>query len=297
MAEFKEKYINPFTDYGFKRLFGEEPNKDLLLDFLNELLKDQEGRITEISYLPNEKLPIAIGDRRAIFDIYCTNEKGEQFIVEMQKAEQKFFKDRTVFYSTFPIQEQARNKDQFWNFELKTVYTIGILDFVFEESDPDKYRHDVKLTEQETKEVFYDKLTYIYLEMPKFNKTEKELETRFDKWMFVLKNLPKLDRIPVELKEQIFLKLFKTAEIAKLKPEEYKQYEASMNAYRDVKNSIDTAFEKGIEKGIEKGMEKRNIEIAKNLLKNNVDIDIIIKSTGLTEEEINEIKEKGGYGQ
>ncbi len=160
----------------------------------------------------------------------------------MQKAEQKFFKDRTIFYSTFPIQEQARDKDKFWNFELKSVYTIGILDFEFEESDPDKYRHDVKLTEQETKEVFYDKLTYIYLEMPKFNKSEKELETRFDKWMFVLKNLPKLDRIPVELKEKIFLKLFETAEISRLKPEEYKQYEASMNAYRDIKNSIDTAL-------------------------------------------------------
>jgi predicted transposase/invertase (TIGR01784 family) len=204
MADFKEKYINPFTDYGFKRLFGEEPNKDLLLDFLNELLKEKEGIITELSYLPNEKLPISVGDRRAIFDIYCTNEKGEQFIVEMQKAEQKFFKDRTIFYSTFPIQEQARNKDRFWDFELKAVYTIGILDFVFEESEANKYRHDVKLTEQETHKVFYDKLNYIYLEMPKFCKTEKELNTHFDKWMYVLKNLSKLDRIPVELKEKYF---------------------------------------------------------------------------------------------
>ncbi len=132
MSEFKEKYINPFTDYGFK-LFGEELNKDLLLDFLNELLKEKEGTITELSYLPNnEKLPISGGDRRAIFDIYCTNDK----------AEQKFFKDRTIFYSTFPIQEQARDKERFWNFELKAVYTIGILDFVFDESEADKYRFD-----------------------------------------------------------------------------------------------------------------------------------------------------------
>ena len=282
MSEFREKYINPFTDYGFKRLFGEEPNKDLLLDFLNELLKDQEGKITDIQYLPNEKLPISVGDRKAIFDIYCTNEKGEQFIVEMQKAEQKFFKDRTVFYSTFPIQEQARNRDKFWNFELKAVYTIGILDFVFEESDPEKYRHDVKLTDQETKEVFYDKLTYIYLEMPKFNKSEKELKTRFEKWMYVLKNLPKLERVPVELKGQIFLKLFDTAEIAKLRPEEYKQYEASMNAYRDVKNSIDTAFEKGEIKGIEKG----KIEDARKMLEKGLDIDLIIEITGLSRDKI-----------
>ena len=278
MTDFKEKYINPFTDYGFKRLFGEEPNKDLLLDFLNELLKEQEGEITALSYLPNEKLPISVGDRRAIFDIYCTNKKGEQFIVEMQKAEQKFFKDRTIFYSTFPIQEQARNKDRFWNFELKAVYTIGILDFEFEESDPDKYRHDVQLTEQETKNVFYDKLNYIYLEMPKFQKTEKELETRFDKWMFVLKNLPKLDRIPVELKENIFLKLFETAEIAKLEPDEYKQYEASVNAYRDIINIKSTYLEKG------------KIEIAKEMLQDNEPIQKIMKYTGLSEKEINELK-------
>jgi len=290
MSEFREKYINPFTDYGFKRLFGEEPNKDLLLDFLNELLKDQEGKITELSYLPNEKLPISVGDRRAIFDIYCTNEKGEQFIVEMQKAEQKFFKDRTIFYSTFPIQEQARNKDRFWDFELKAVYTIGILDFVFEESDPNKYRHDVKLTEQETKKVFYDKLNYIYLEMPKFNKTEKELKTRFDKWMFVLKNLPKLDRIPVELKEKIFLKLFETAEIAKLDPDEYKQYEASVNAYRDILNIKRTAYEKGIEKGIEKGEVKKAERVAKEMLNDNEPIEKIIKYTGLTEKEISKLK-------
>jgi predicted transposase/invertase (TIGR01784 family) len=287
MTEFKEKYINPFTDYGFKRLFGEEPNKDLLLDFLNELLKEKEGTITELSYLPNEKLPISVGDRRAIFDIYCTNEKGEQFIVEMQKAEQKFFKDRTIYYSTFPIQEQARNKDRFWDFELKAVYTIGILDFVFEESELNKYRHDVKLTEIETNKVFYDKLNYIYIEMPKFEKTEKELETHFDKWMFVLKNLPKLDRIPVELKEKIFLRLFEVAEIARLKPEEYKRYEESVNAYRDIFNIQNTAFEKGEIKGLKKG----KIEIAKEMIKDKEPVDKIMKYTGLTENEINELKQ------
>jgi len=286
MEHFSEKYINPFTDYGFKRLFGEEPNKDLLLDFLNELLKDQAGIITDLSYLPNEKLPISVGDRRAIFDIYCTNDKGEQFIVEMQKAEQKFFKDRTIFYSTFPIQEQARNKDRFWDFELKAIYTIGILDFEFEESDSNKYRHDVKLTEQETKSVFYDKLTYIYLEMPKFTKTEKELKTRFEKWMFILKNLPKLDRIPVALKEKIFLKLFETAEIAKLNPNEYKQYEASVNAYRDVFNIKKTYHAKG---KIE-GKTEEKIEIAKNGIKEGLSLDLIVKLTGLSLQEIQKLQ-------
>ena len=298
----KKLYINPFTDYGFKRIFGEEPNKDLLLDFLNELLKDKEGKIVELSYLPNEKLPISIGDRRAIFDIYCKNEKGEQFIVEMQKAEQKFFKDRTIFYSAFPIIEQARDKDRFWNFELKSVYVISILDFAFEESDPEQYFHIVKLTEQTNKKVFYKKLTYIYFEMPKFKKTEDELETHLDKWLFVLKNLSLLERVPLRLQERIFLKLFKTAEIAKLDPKEYKEYEESVKIYRDLFNVIDTSREKGEIKGriegkaegrIEgkaEGKAERTIEVAKRLLLRGESTEMIMDVTGLTEKEINELK-------
>ncbi len=283
MTEVKEKYINPFTDYGFKRLFGEEPNKDLLLDFLNELLKEQEGRIKEISYLPAEKLPISQGDRKAVFDLYCTNEKGEKFIVELQKTKQKYFKDRILYYSTFPIQEQAI-VGQDWDFKLKNVYTIAILDFIFDEdkNEPEKFRYDVKLSDIETKKVFYDKLTFVYLEMPKFNKKEKELKTKYHKWLFVLKNLNKLDRIPVELKENIFLKLFETAEIAKLDKEEFRKYQESLNAYRDIKNSVDTAWEEG-------GKNKQ-IEIAKGMKKDGIPIDFIEKYTGLTKEEINELK-------
>ena len=284
MTNFKEKYINPFTDYGFKRLFGEEPNKDLLLDFLNELLKDKEGEIIEISYLPNEKLPITIGDRRAIYDLYCKNEKGEYFIVEMQKAEQKYFKDRMLFYSTFPIQEQARNKDKNWNFKLKHVYAIGILDFEFKEDEdyPEKYKYEAKLYETETKKEFYKKLTYIYLSMPKFNKTLDELETKFDKWLYVLKHLDKFERIPEKIKDKIFQKLFNVAELAKFSKDELRQYEASINAYRDIKNSIDTAFEKG--------EIKVKIEIAEKMLKKGFDNDTIQELTGLSKDKIKKRK-------
>ena len=286
MTTFREKYINPFTDYGFKRLFGEEPNKDLLLDFLNELLKDTEGEIKEISYLPNEKLPTSKGDRKAIFDLYCTNEKGEKFIVELQKTKQKYFKDRTVYYSTFPIQEQAI-VGQDWDFELRNVYLIAILDFVFDEDkdESEKFRYDVKLSDIETKKVFYDKLTFVYLEMPKFNKRENELVTKYDKWLFVLKNLNKLDRIPVELKENIFHKLFEIAEIAKLDKEEFKEYQESLNAYRDIKNSVDTAWEEG---KIEGRIEEK-IEIVINSIKAGLDVETIIKITGLTKKEIEKL--------
>lgn len=286
MAEFVEKYINPFTDYGFKRLFGEEPNKDLLIDFLNVLLKEEQGEIKDLTYLKGEQLGANEVDRKAIFDLYCENERGEKFIVELQKTKQNFFKDRTIYYSTFPIREQAKRAD--WNYELKAVYTIAILDFIFDEDkhEPNKYRYDIKLSDIETKKVFYDKLTFIYLEMPKFNKTIDELETRFDKWLFVLRNLNKLDRVPDKLREHIFEKLFETAEIAKFTSAQIQSYEDSLKYYRDLKNSLDTAKEEGIEEG--------KIEVAKNAIAEGLSTDVIMKITGLTKEQIEKIKNNEG---
>ena len=281
MDQFIEKYINPFTDYGFKKLFGEELNKDLLLDFLNELLKEEQGQITNLTYLKTEHLGATELDRKAIFDLYCENDKGEKFIVELQKTKQNFFKDRTVYYATFPIREQARRAD--WDYELKAVYTIAILDFVFDsdKAEPEKIRYDVKLTDTETNKVFYDKLTFIYLEMPKFNKTIDELETRFDKWLFVLRNLNKLNRVPEKLREHVFDKLFETAEIAKFTPDQVRSYEDSLKNYRDLKNSLDTAREEGKIEG--------KIEIAKNALKKGLSRKDICELTGLSEAEIDEL--------
>ena len=127
---FSEKYINPLTDFGFKKLFGEEVNKELLIDFLNELLPERH-KIKELTYQPNEQLSITEYDRKAIFDLYCESEKGEKFIVEIQRAKQNFFKDRSVYYASFPIQQQAIRGSN-WDFRLAAVYTIGILDFIFE---------------------------------------------------------------------------------------------------------------------------------------------------------------------
>jgi predicted transposase/invertase (TIGR01784 family) len=253
MQELKDKYIDPFTDFGFKKLFGEENNKELLRDFLNELLHKEEGKIVSLSYLKTERLGVSEDSRRAIFDLYCENEKGEKFIVELQKTKQAFFKDRTLYYSTFPIAEQAIPGE--WNFELKAVYTIAILNFIFEENKNDaaKYRYDVMLSDIDTHKVFYDKLTFIYLEVPKFTKEADDLETNFEKWMYVLKNLKRLDNIPEKLRERIFERIFASAEIAKLTPDEYRDYVDSLNSYRDLKNSLDYAKEKGKAEGRAEG--------------------------------------------
>ena len=293
----KEKYIDPFTDFGFKKLFGEECNKDLLLDFLNELLHKKEGEIVSITYLRSEQLGRSKEDRMTIFDLHCENEKGEKFIVEMQKTKQTFFKDRALYYSTFPIVNQAIPGE--WNYELKAVYMVAILDFVFNEdkNDPDKYRYDIMLTDIETHKIFYHKLLFTYLEMPKFNKTVEELETRFEKWMYVLKNLKRLDRLPERLRERIFEKMFTAAEIAKLTYEEYEQYLMSLKAYRDYKNSMDTAKEEaraegkaeGKAEGREEGKSEEKIETAKIAKAMGLPIEQIQLLTKLSIEEIEKI--------
>ena len=290
----QDKYINPFTDFGFKKLFGSEPNKDLLIDFLNQVLPAKH-QIKDLSYASTEKLGNTETDRGAIFDLYCIGENGERFIVEMQKAKQNFFKDRSVYYTSFPIQEQAKKGD--WNYQLAAVYMVGVLDFTFSEDEAEQeVRHEVQLKDQNC-QVFYDKLTYIYLEMPNFRKAEAELQTNFDKWMYILQQLPNLQNRPQALQERIFQKLFEAAEIAKFTPEEKNQYEESLKYYRDLKNVVDTSFDDGkaegkVEGKVEgkaEGKDERNMEIARQMKSDGEPVEKIIRYTGLSKEAIDNI--------
>ncbi len=289
-----ERYLNPHTDFGFKRLFGSEFNKELLVSFLNALFHGEQT-VCDITYLNSERLGDYSDARRAIFDVYCTNERGEKFIVEMQNVYQEFFKDRTIYYSTFPIREQAQRGGD-WDFRLNSVYTIGLLNFNFAEGirDARRWHHEVKLMEVDTHEVFYDKLTYIYVEIPKFDKTEDELVTMYDKWMFVLKNLSRLMSRPASLQERVFTRLFEQAEISKFNPRELKSYEDSVNAYRDIVNAIKTAEKKkyaeGRAEGRAEGEKEAKETIALNLLSLGVPLETIIKASGLTADEITALR-------
>jgi len=305
-------FINPFTDFGFKKIFGSEPNKDLLIDFLNELLREHKVQISNLTYKRTENLGNTQEDRKVIFDLYCENQQGEKFIVELQKAEQKFFKDRTVFYSTFPIQEQAPRGE--WNYELKAVYAVAILDFAFNDEDQHKIVVDhVQLLSTRSYRVFYDKLTYVYVQMENFNKSIDELENHLDKWLYVLKHLDKFDRIPERIREKIFERVFQIAQYENLSRDEQHAYENSLKYYRDLKNSLDKAFEDGKQEVIEllqqaeakveqaearaelerkqkQEAEARELEakrkLARALLKMGESIENIMQETGLSAHEI-----------
>ena len=286
MRPAEEKYISLLTDFGFKRIFGKKPNKMLLIDFLNALF-DGEQVVRDVTYLNSEHVGDVYAERKAIFDVYCENERGEKFIVEMQNVYQEFFKDRTIYYSTFPIREQAQRGGD-WDFHLNSVYTIGLLNFNFADGldDAHRWHHEVKLMEVDTKEVFYDKLTYVYVEIPKFDKHESELVTMYDKWMYVLKNLSRLMERPAALQERVFTRLFEQAEISKFNPTELKLYEDSVNAYRDIVNAIKTAEKRKYAEGRAEG----HADVARKLLEMNISVNDIAKATGLSIEEIERLR-------
>ena len=275
----QKKYFNPYTDFGFKKLFGEEGSKDLLIDFLNQLLPEYH-QISELSFKNPEKIPSTSKERKAIFDIYCQTKEGKRFIVEMQKAKVNFFKDRALFYSTFPIKEQVKKGE--WNFELMPVYFIAILDFIYDEKEEmKKFRRDVCLKDQDG-EVFYDKFHFKFLQMPLFTKKENELETHFDKWVYFLKNLESFDHIPAILNEPIFQKGFEIARLSHLTARQYDAYLKSLMEYSEIKNVKDTAFEEG--------KLSKAVKVAKEMLLDNEPIEKIVRYTQLSVAQVENLK-------
>lgn len=303
-----ERYINPLTDFGFKRIFGIPFNKDLLMSFLNALFNG-DPVVSDITYKNSEKFGTNEEARRAVFDVYCTTDTGARIIVEMQNVYQDFYKDRSIYYSTFPIAEQAQRGN--WNYELHDVYTIGILNFTFPEdkhSDSNIFR-EVKLMDTDSHEIFYDKLTYIYVELANFHKTLEECDSLLEKWIYCLRNLQNLMSRPLALQGRVFEKLFKTAEIAKMTTEDRRAYELSANAYRDIKNGMDAAKREGMDKGIaigtekgiaigtekgiaigtEKGARVKALEVARKMKARGLEDGMISEMTGLSAEVIKKL--------
>ncbi len=286
----KEVYINPFTDFGFKKLFGEEQSKEMLIDFLNQILPE-EDQIKTLTFHKNEHYARSEADRKAIFDLFCENEIGEKFIIELQRAKQKNFLERTIYYATFPLQEQAEPGKE-WTFDLKGVYSIGILNFELDDHifPKEDLLHTAKLMNIKTCDVLYDKLTFIYLETPKFTKTLDQLENRFDKWLYLLRNLHLLENRPQQLQERVFENFFEIAQISKLDKMEAHQYQESLKSMRDYYNTIKYSREEGREEGREEERlknlkEKRQSVI--EMLKENLPLEKIVRFSGLN---INEVK-------
>ena len=285
------RFINPFTDMGFKRIFGQEVNKNLLIDFLNDLLEG-EKRIINITFLDKEQLGTTADDRSCIYDIYCENENGERFIVEIQNRGHRNFKERAIYYLSRAIANQGQ-KGPSWMFDLKAVYGVFFMNFHLDRRREARFRTDVSLRDMRTNEPFSDKMRFIFLDLPAFTKDEETCETDFERWIYVLKNMEILQRMPFKARKSVFEELEKIADISALSKEDQEKYEHIIKVYRDnlvtEQWAIEQGFKKGHEKGIEKGIEIERLKNARGMKAAGIAPELIAQITGLSPEEIQEL--------
>ena len=288
------RYARIIMDDWFKRTFGTEPNKGLLIMLLKELIPEHD--IKDLTYVQQEHINPFPGKKDALIDVECVDTDGTRFIVEMQVARQRFFYERSLFYSTFGIQQQVE-KSSSMDYEFPPVYFVGFMDFSLHEgSDRVLYRYSLR--EKETGEEMTGSLQFVFLELTNCRKALTPEATLLDNFCYALHNMEHLTNRPEELKEEIFKRLFKTAEIATFTPEERIKYENDMTTERDIQNYISYAREKGLEEGraegimegIEKGREEGRIEAARNMLADEISIDLVAKYTGLSIEQVKELK-------
>lgn len=285
MTEKIGRYIDPLTDFGFKHLFGSEPNKEIMIGLLNSMFEGKKN-IINIAFNDTENAGDSPDYKKVIFDLTCTGDQGEQFIIEMQRSTQKYFRERCVFYLSRMINQQLPKGESGWNTRLKEVYLIGLLDFGFDESQEGEYFHHISLMNNKTGKLFYDKIGLKFLELPNFNKEEGELENILDKWFYLLKNMHRLNEIPEGFNTPLFQKIFKIAEVANLTKEERMSYDSNLKAKWDYENSIAYAAEVARVEG--KTEEK--ITVAAELKKLGISIEDISTATKLTLEEIENIE-------
>jgi predicted transposase/invertase (TIGR01784 family) len=280
------RYIDPLVDFAFKKIFGSEPNKDLLIAFLNEVFRGRKF-IVDLVYDKNEHPGDLKNEGAAIFDLLCTGKEGEKFLIEVQRGRQGNFKDRALFYTSRLISGQApKGRREEWAYNLTEVYLVALLeDFTLQINSGVEYLHDICLCNRDTGEIFYDKLGYTYIELRKFVKAEVELKSDLDKWLYVLKNISRMDKLPAYLRKPIFEKLFNIAEYTNLTKEERNMYDSSLKYKWDNKNVLDTAVQEGFEKG--KLEEAR--EIARTFKNMGLPLEDIAKGTGLSIEEIEKL--------
>ena len=252
----ESKYIDLMVDWSFKKIFGTEVNKDILIEFLKVIFP--QYAISDITYVPTEQLGIMEDDRKAIFDVLCRTVDGKTFLVEMQRGYQKHFFERALFYTSFPIMKQGKKAlaeeakgNRPWDFSLDGVFFLGILNFKYEDDEMTEHRY--RLMEATSKKLMTDKLEFVFVEVEKFDKGEDELETDLDKWLYLLKNMSSLLERPERLRDRIFTKLFDVAELAQLDDEDRINYIKAMNTERDTYNQIEYARETGREEGREEG--------------------------------------------
>ncbi|WP_444368157.1 Rpn family recombination-promoting nuclease/putative transposase, partial [Prevotella sp.] len=224
------QFINPFSDWGFKHIFGREISKDLLICFLNDLFAG-EFVIKSLAFGNKEQIGLSKDSREVIFDIYCTTDEGKEIIVEMQNRGQEHFIDRALYYTSRVIVNQGIKGE--WDYDIRPVYTICFMNFVDPLLPLGKLRTDMILADKDNGKMVSDKIRMVYLMLPFFEKTETECENDFERWIFVLKNMNTFERMPFLAKNAVFKKLAEISDLRTLSKKDMDKYEDSIRIMRD----------------------------------------------------------------
>ena len=282
-------FFDPLSDFGFKRIFASENNKDLLIHFLNACIADDVGTITDLSILPNEQSGVSPQEKKVVFDIYCRNADGQFFIIEMQRAKQHFFAERVITYVSRVVSSQAEKGAR--RYEIPYIYSFNILDYCAAEFDRcGNFFHKVQL-KNEHNEIFSDKITYYFVELPKFAavKDKSSDSSPMHKWLELLTSIAgSTDQDYGASEKGVFRKLIEECKISKLNNMEKEEYEKSIFEYEDVQDAIACAREDGVEEGVEKGTR----QLVQNMLAEGIALDIIARVSGLSNEEISKMKQQ-----
>ena len=279
--------LNPKVDFAFKKLFGSEENKSILIAFINSIVSE-ENQIKDIEL----KNPYNISNYRkgkmTILDIKAVDENGVWYDIEMQLAEQGYYDKRAFYYWSKVYCDQIESGGDFE--PLRKTIGINILDFNYLKEED--FHNVYKVYNEKSKEGFSDLFEMHFIELNKFKKDYKDLKTALERWVSFLNRAYEIDKdkIPKELEDdENIKKAIEKLEIMYLDKDERELYEIDLKALRVHNAEIKIAEKKGIEKGIEKGENKKALEIAKNLL-DVLDNETIAIKTGLTLEEIEKLR-------
>lgn len=277
------RFISPFSDWSFKYIFGQEKHKDVLIEFLNDLLEG-EHVIKDVVFKDKEQLSSTKDMRTSIYDIFCVTDTGKNIIVEMQNRHQEHFVKRSIYYTAKAIERQAE-PGLGWDFDFAPVYTVCFMNFNVDENISKKFRTDIVLADKETGRVFSDSLCLIYLMLPFFKKKEEECKTKLDCWIYSLKHMDSLDTMPFEKEFPIFKELADIAEVCSLSKNERDKYDESMKVIWDI-----YACEKAsIKKGLRQGIDQNKRETALLMLQHGEPLEKIMLYSGLSKEQIESI--------
>ena len=271
----QNRYINPLTDYGFKKIFGD---KEVMMAFLTDLLQPKVP-IEDITFLDKELDGMSEYDRGVVYDLLCKTTDGSEFIVEMQNRSQNHFSDRILFYLSRSFSNQEEKGDTDWDYHLRPVYGIFFLNFHLRGFKPLTLR-TVQLKVDETGEIFSDKLKVFTLELSDYRKMkEEDCKRQIDYWLYNITNLETMNtNIPFQNKQPIFGKVGNIAELVHMTAEERKKYNVSIDSYR---TNLSVMKNERAE-----GRLEEKISNAYNLKLNGVPVDVIAKSLGLSIEEV-----------